>query len=255
LWLRVLLDWAKTSVVEHLLNLHRKESLLMNIFRAFLTNSRPRAAFIRVFALVFGGALICSALVAYLSPRVYSSMAQIAVNQNDPEIRYTGMDLPHDPNFLVTQSKIIVSYRILTNVIANLHLDEKLARQHGAKRWTIDDTFDHLVRSISIHQTRMSSLFEISVKNSDPELAARIANATADSYKLFLLDQRKQLQLQEPAASTVLQVIICNPARPERDSFAQTDWRRFLLCVLAGTVLALLAGAGSGWFAAQRSAR
>jgi hypothetical protein len=249
LWLRVLLDWAKTSVVEHLLNMHRKESLLMDIFRVFLTDPRPRAAFIRVFALVFGGALICSAMVAYLFPRVYSGTVQIQVEKDYPEVSA-------DHSFLVTQFKIIESYRILTNVIVNLHLDEKLALQHGAKRWTIDDTFDYLVHRLSVQQTRMSSVIEISVTNSDPELAAHIANATVDSYKLYRLDKWKQIQLWEPEESRtiIFPVIVCNPARPERESFLHTDWRRFLLYVLGGTLAALLAG-GSAWFARQRRAR
>jgi capsular exopolysaccharide synthesis family protein len=95
-----------------------------------------------------------------------------------------------DPYFLTTQFKIIESYRILTNVIANLHLDEKLAHQNGSTTpWSIDETFDFLSHRISVEQTRMTSLIEISVRNQTPETAALIANGVADSYKQFRLEQ------------------------------------------------------------------
>jgi len=94
-----------------------------------------------------------------------------------------------DPYFLTTQFKIIESYRILTNVIATLHLDEKLAQQNGGAHWTTDETFDYLLRRLSVEQTRMTSLIEISVRNQSPELAAQIANQVADSYKEFRIDQ------------------------------------------------------------------
>jgi uncharacterized protein involved in exopolysaccharide biosynthesis len=219
-------------------------AVVMNIIRAIRADSRPLATFIRVFALVFGGALICSAIVAYFSPKVYSSTVQIRVEKDHSEVSA-------DYYFPLTQFKIIKSYRILTNVIANLHLDEKLARQHGADRWTIDDTFDDLVHSLSIRQSRMSNLVDISVTNNDPELAASIANATADSYKLFRLEQWKDSQERESG----FPVSVCNAARPDRDSCMQTELRIFTMWVLGGTLLALLAGVWSALGAAHRSAR
>jgi capsular exopolysaccharide synthesis family protein len=145
---------------------------------------------------VFLLCVMTSTLLTIWLPRQYSSVVQIEVNKDDPEV--TVMDggrsssmYSADPFFLTTQFKIIESYRILTNVIVNLHLDEKLAQQNGATRWTQDDTFDNLVRRLSVEQTRMTSLIEISVRNQSPELAAAIANEVADSYKQFRLEQWK----------------------------------------------------------------
>src|SRR5580692_2139979 len=116
---------------------------------------------------VFLLCVMTSTLLTIWLPKQYSSMVQIEVNKDDPEVMVTtgGQTGGYsaDPYFLTTQFKIIESYRILTNVIVNLHLDEKLAQQNGATRWSVDDTFDNLVHRISVEQTRMTSLIEISV--------------------------------------------------------------------------------------------
>src|SRR5208282_5078980 len=88
-----------------------------------------------------------------------------------------------DPFFLSTEFKKIESYRILTNVITKLHLDHKLAEQSGAAAWSVDDTLDYLSHRISVEQTRMTSLIEISVRNMNAQLAADIANGIADAYR------------------------------------------------------------------------
>ena len=145
---------------------------------------------------VFLLCVMTSTLLTIWLPKQYSSMVQIEVHKDDPEVSVVGDShssvYSADPYFLTTQFKIIESYRILTNVIANLRLDEKLAAQNGGARWSMDDTFDNLVHRVSVEQTRMTSLIEISVRNQDPNVAATIANAVADSYKQFRLDQWKQ---------------------------------------------------------------
>ena len=144
---------------------------------------------------VFLLCVMTSTLLTIWLPKQYSSMVQIQVNKDDPELSIVtgGQSSMYsaDPYFLTTQFKIIESWRILTNVIVNLHLDERLAQQNGAAKWSIDDTFDQLVHRLSVEQTRMTSLIEISVRNQSPDLAAEIANAVADSYKQFRLDQWK----------------------------------------------------------------
>jgi capsular polysaccharide biosynthesis protein len=292
LWLRVLPDWAKTSVVQHLLNLHKRESMFMKIVRAFRADARPRTAFVRVFAVVFLLCVITSALLSICSPKQFFSMVQVEVQKDDPEVAPVE---PHqsmgdaDPSFLTTQSKIIESYRVLTNVIVNLHLDEKLARQNGGTNcWSMDETYDFLVRQLSVEQTRMTSLIEISVRNQSPELAASIANAVAHSYAEFRIERWKDSHfrgitaLEDKQASMAndlleadkkqlarlllreidmlrqpnpVMVIVSNPARPDLNSVVPTKWRIFLMWIGGGTLLAAMAGVGSAWIARQTSAR
>jgi hypothetical protein len=291
LWLRVLPDWAKTSLVERLLNLHRRESLFMKLVRAFRADPRLRAAFIRMFAAVFAIAFVESAIVAYLSPPLYFSTATIEAQQDQPHVAYFSRTIyqgeatyvahqgpprvqaqPPDPDpyFAVTQTKIIESYRVLTNVIVNLHLNEKLAQQNKATRWSIDETYEFLRNAITVKQTGTTGLLEISVRNPDANLAATIANATAYSYQQFRLDGWNQTQhrgmeafrsheppilFEASPGSAPNLVIIANPARPNLDSVVPTKLKIFLMLVLGGTLLALLAGGGGAWRAGHSSAR
>jgi capsular exopolysaccharide synthesis family protein len=144
---------------------------------------------------VFLLCVMTSTLLTIWLPKQYSSMVQIEVQKDDPEVAIAEAHQPMlstDPFFLTTQFKIIESYRILTNVIVNLHLDQKLALQNGIPNpWSIDETYDFLVHRISVEQTRMTSLIEISVRNQSPDMAALIANGVADSYKQFRVDQWK----------------------------------------------------------------
>ncbi len=147
---------------------------------------------------VFLLCVMTSTLLTIWLPKQYSSMVQIEVQKDDPEVAVAE---PHaqmastDPYFLTTQFKIIESYRILTNVISKLKLDEALALQNGATRWSIDETYDYLQHRLSVEQTRMTSLIEISMRNQDPKMAAAIANQVADSYKDFRVEQWKASRL------------------------------------------------------------
>ncbi len=202
LWLRVLPDLAKTSFVEHLSNLNQKESMFMRTLRALRADPRLRGAFIRVFAWVFIGAIVCGVLVAQWLPRIYSSTVRIEVQKDTPEVSMLHPQAADkfgqtDPYFLTTQFKIIESYSILTNVIVELNLRKKLPAQLGEPPWTIDKTFAYLSKMINVRQTRMTSLIEVSVKNPDPQMAATIANGIAMSYRRVRLEQWKQTHLAE----------------------------------------------------------
>ena len=145
--------------------------------------------------MVFFLCLVTSTLLTIWLPKQYASMVQIEVQKDDPEVSFSDAHqsyLSADPYFLTTQFKIIESYRILTDVITNLHLDEKLAAQNGATRWSVDDTFEYLKNRLSVEQTRMTSLIEISMRNTDKDLAANIANAVAESYREFRTNSWKQ---------------------------------------------------------------
>jgi capsular exopolysaccharide synthesis family protein len=143
---------------------------------------------------VFLLCVMTSTLLTIWLPKQYSSMVQIEVQKDSPEVPIVEarpVSIGTDPFFQSTELKIIESYRILTNVIAKLRLDQELAKQNGAERWSIDDTFDYLKRRISVEQTRMTSLIEIAVRNQSAQLAADIANAIAESYRADRLGRWK----------------------------------------------------------------
>lgn len=151
---------------------------ILHAFWAFRADASLRAAFIRVFAVAFVIALVLSVCMVFWTPRVYSSTMTIEVSRDLPKDV-----VGPDPNFLMTQFKIIESYSTLTNVIATLHLDDKLAAQAGDTHWTMDQTYAALLHTISVEQTLITNVITISVKNRHPKLAADIADAVVDSYR------------------------------------------------------------------------
>ncbi|HEY3913111.1 MAG TPA: polysaccharide biosynthesis tyrosine autokinase [Verrucomicrobiae bacterium] len=142
---------------------------------------------------VFLLCVMTSTLLTIWLPKKYASTARIEVQKDSPEVTMLHSEsyafAQSDPFFLTTQFKIIESYSILTNVIANLRLDQKIPEQLGLPPWTMDDTFDYLSRYISVEQTRMTSLIEITVKNQNAQMAATIANEVVKCYKEARLQQ------------------------------------------------------------------
>ena len=92
---------------------------------------------------------------------------------------------------LTTQFKIIESYSILTNVINALHLDTKFVGPDDPPFLSLDQAYGMFVQPgfRRAELARMTSLIEISVKNSDPKLAADIANAIVDAYRKSRMDK------------------------------------------------------------------
>jgi capsular exopolysaccharide synthesis family protein len=135
---------------------------------------------------VFLLCVMTSTLLTIWLPKQYSSTVQIEVQKDTPAVPLLEprqVTVATDPFFLSTEFKKIESWRILTNVIAKLNLQQELARQNGADRWDLDVTFEYLSRHLSVEQTRMTSLIEISVRNPNAQLAADIANGIASSYR------------------------------------------------------------------------
>jgi capsular exopolysaccharide synthesis family protein len=145
---------------------------------------------------VFLLCVMTSTLLTIWLPKKYASTVRIEVQKDTPEVSMVHPDTysfgNSDPYFLTTQFKIIESYSILTNVIAELNLDQKLPEQLQLPRWTMDETFDYLSKMITVEQTRMTSLIEITVRNQNAQLAANIANAIAESYKSARLAQWRE---------------------------------------------------------------
>src|SRR5580704_8295892 len=82
---------------------------------------------------VFLLCVMTSTLLTIWLPKKYASTVRIEVQKDAPEVSMVHPQAisfgGSDPYFLTTQFKIIESYSILTNVIEELHLDAKLAKQ------------------------------------------------------------------------------------------------------------------------------
>ncbi len=137
---------------------------------------------------VFLLCVLTSTILTLWLPKQYSSSVCIEVQKDAPAVATgrTATVVQSDPFWLTTQFQIIKSYSILTNVILDpsLNLRQRFAEQHGESTpWSLDDAYDYLFNYVSADQRRLTDLIEISVRNPDAKLAAKIANAIAESYK------------------------------------------------------------------------
>lgn len=122
----------------------------------------------------------------------YASMVCIEVNRSRSAVNITGggnVGIGYDPYWIQTEFRKIESRSILDPVIEKMEykgmvgLTSILAKQAGEDKWDKETTYMYLSRLVKVQPARNTSLIEIWVRNSDRILAAKIANAIADSYK------------------------------------------------------------------------
>ena len=148
------------------------------------------AVILLTFALVFMTALV----IAYLRPSEYLGRVQIQVQREARDIevfRETGSvgnlgsdQLPY-MTFMQTQFEIIQSRETLKEVIKN-GVDSAGNLLDLKKSWgapTNEDAYRMLKRKVETQDVRGTDLIDIEVYDTDPNLAADIANAVADAYR------------------------------------------------------------------------
>ena len=148
------------------------------------------AVILLTFALVFMTALV----IAYLRPSEYLGRVQIQVQREARDIevfRETGSvgnlgsdQLPY-MTFMQTQFEIIQSRETLKEVIKN-GVDSAGNLLDLKKSWGVpsdEDAYRILKRKVETQDVRGTDLIDIEVYDTDPNLAADIANAVADAYR------------------------------------------------------------------------
>ena len=142
---------------------------------------------------------IIAILVTILMRPAFSSTATIEIQPDTVSDVSTfnggaGNAATYDPYFMETELKTIQGETVLRSVITNLNLDVNWGKKmnpdgHPLK---MGDTLDILRRYISLDVDRNTKLIDINVVNEDKDLAARIANAVADSYRQYRFEQYQQ---------------------------------------------------------------
>jgi capsular exopolysaccharide synthesis family protein len=142
---------------------------------------------------VFLLCVITSSFLTYFLPKQYSSTVRIEVQKTAPEVSIYGNQSGlqnWDPYYLTTQFRIITSWRILSQVISNLNLQQVLADQEekGSAKLPLDVAYLILSRKVGVDQTRGTSLIEITVRNPSYDVASDIANNVAEVYKQYRME-------------------------------------------------------------------
>ncbi len=154
-----------------------------------------KTVILAVFLLV----LITATVVTYLLPESYASVARIRVEREGYDIEpITGRPYQqgYDPYFIQTEFEVIQSSLVLNKVIDSLNLNEVWQKKFGLpEKLSTEESFALLKRMIDLRPVRNTSLIEIRVFSDNAEEAAKLANAIAEEYRDYRLEQRKQLAL------------------------------------------------------------
>ena len=153
--------------------------------------SAMRARF-RVFALVLGVTVLAALAASLVIPKTYKATASLLVDANkDPQQSLSPTDYYAQPrerlSYMQTQVGIITSSKVAQAVARDLKLaaDPKTREAFGkvsGYKGTIEEWIgDQLLESLKV-ETTQSNIIAISYSAHDPVLAARIANAFAQTY-------------------------------------------------------------------------
>lgn len=151
-----------------------------------------KTVILAVFLLV----VITATLVTFVLPESYMSKARVNVQRDRSDIAefMTGPQAAmqsYDPFFIQTEFEVMQSELILDPVIQRLGLEEawgKLYNNNQPLKRT--DARRLLVGKMKLAPVRNTSLIEIMVYSEKPEEAANIANAIAEEYQKFRVDER-----------------------------------------------------------------
>ncbi|PZR78992.1 MAG: hypothetical protein DLM52_01925 [Chthoniobacterales bacterium] len=146
--------------------------------------------------LAFSLVLITAAVVTYFQPREYQSSAFIEVRstaQNPHIFSQIDPSQPvHDPTLAPTVFQVIQRTGILYPVIDELKLQEKWAN-HSAGPLSREQTYAILRGKLEVDEVRNTNLLQISVFDSNPQLAADIVNKIIAVYQDKRVEEEKDI--------------------------------------------------------------
>ena len=258
LWLRVLPDWASTSVRERIAALNERKT--MNDKLAPLTRDRtkPTALFFSVAVTVFLITMILATAVTFILPESFASTCKIKV-ENDPPNVPSATNSPataYDPYFIQTEFEIIQSQLVLSNVIASLNLNVQWGKKYfNGETLKTTETMEILRGRMRLTPVRNTKLIAITVYSDDKNECALIANAVADSYRNYRLTKyRGDHPDLDPRIPVTILVQIVDSAEPGRFPVKPNKTLNIVLGGAAGIFLGVLAG-GAAAVVAGRGGR
>jgi capsular polysaccharide biosynthesis protein len=249
LWLHILPDLFRTSVLEHLSTLKEK-------FMSKQSFSTPTTASVAVFVIVFVVVFGAAVLGSFMLPESYASTARIKIDRDSPGDESSNAHgrrtRSYDPYFIQTEIEVIQSEIILGEVAANLNLNSVFAKRYNnGQPIRTSDGVALLRKSLALRPVRNTTIIEIKAFSEDSQEAANIANGIASTYK----EHRKKLKLDwmSDVERTDPMVIITDravasplPAQPRKAL-------NFFIGAIWGALLGAGAGAGTGGIMSYRA--
>ncbi len=154
-----------------------------------------KTVILAVFLLV----VITATLVTFILPESFVSTTRIRVDRDVSDIAgLMPSQYPsgYDPYFIQTEFEVIQSELILSNVVQSLNLQVQWGKKFaGGERLKTQEAMALLKGRMDLRPVRNTSLIEIRVYSESADEAARIANAIAEAYRDYRLDQSRQLAM------------------------------------------------------------
>jgi capsular exopolysaccharide synthesis family protein len=173
---------------------------LQDVFRRLV---KHRLTIFTVLFVAVAGSLIYS----FTAEPVYQAKSRVMVDRRPPKIvKVEDMIIPDytDPtNFFNSQVEILKSQTLASLVFQELGTYEPTERRGKSagelNPFTDNERLEALLKHVKISPVRMTQIIDVSVEDTDPQLAARIANIWTQAYVLFssvdqLLQRRSELE-------------------------------------------------------------
>jgi succinoglycan biosynthesis transport protein ExoP len=148
---------------------------------------------------VFLITVIIATLVTFILPEKFASTTRIKVESDVTDIAPIGGGMTpgmsmFDPYFIQTTFEIMQSQIVLSNVIANLDLNNEWGKKYNnGETLKTTETMEILKNSIKLEPVRNTKLIAITVYSDDKNEAAKIANAIAAAYQNYRLQTRQEM--------------------------------------------------------------
>ncbi len=192
LWLRVVPDWAITSVWEQFAAFNPRKNMIEKLANLPSFRATPASTFFRIFAVVFALIFVASVVITFLLPETYASTARIQVESDAPTAN--GQSQSYDPHFLQTTFEILQSEVVLSNVVSTLNLNSVFGKKYfGGETLRTTETIEFLRREMHLAIVRNTKCMTITFYSEDKNEAATLANAVVQAYRDYRQDQWQQL--------------------------------------------------------------
>jgi len=184
-------------------------------------------------------ALVLATLVAIVSFRtqpVYEATARVEVEAETPEVQsindlYRGMAGYTDDAFLQTQVNVLKSENLAWRTVQQLGMREKAEFGGGGEHPQADSQTtaqNELIQAfrghLRVQLMRDSRMVEVTFDSTDPQLAARVANALVNNYSEYNFHQKYDATRQ--ASGFMEQQLDELKAKVEKSQQAMVDYER-----------------------------
>ena len=152
-----------------------------------------KTVIIAVFMLV----VITATLVTFILPEQFASTATLKIERDKSdidEIAGNSRISAFDPYYIQTEFEVIQSETILSNVVDVLGLNDKWGKKYNdGQRFKTHESMAILKNRLNLRPRRNTALIDATVYSENPNDAAELAQAVAETYRQWRLEKGQRI--------------------------------------------------------------